>query len=91
MDRIKGYFQNIVVILVVIGGICLISFLHKSCVGAFIQLVPDDGEYVVTDDDYYHRTIRCACVYEDNFVDDIDYKTAKEEGLKPCPYCKPKN
>lgn len=91
MDEIKGCLHSIMVIIVVLGGLLLLSFLHKSCVGAFVRLVPDDGEYVVTDDNYYHRSIRCACVYEDNYVDDIDYNTAKEEGLKPCPYCKPKN
>ena len=89
MDKIKGCLQALLAIIVVIGGLALFSYIYKSCSGAVAQLLPDEGEYAVTDDnDYYHRK-HCACVSEDNFADWIDLETAKEEGLKPCPYCKP--
>lgn len=85
---IKGCLYGIFTFAVCIGVLLLLSFLHRSCVGAISQILPDDGEYAVTDDNYYHRK-QCACVSEDNFADWIDLETAIEEGLRPCSYCKP--
>ena len=88
MDNIKGCLQSLLVIVVVIGGLAFLSFVHRSCMGAVAQILPDDGEYAVTDDDYYHRK-HCSCVNEDNFADWIDVETAIDEGFKPCSYCNP--
>ena len=88
-EDIKGCIQGILGIIVVISALAFLSYLYKGCTGAVAQLFPDDGEYAVTDDDYYHRK-HCGCVSEDNFVDWIDIETAIEEGLEPCPYCNPK-
>ena len=89
-DDFKGCFQALLAIVIFICGLAFLSFIYKSCMGAIAQIFPDDGEYAVTDDyDYYHRS-NCACVSEDNFYDWIDLETAIEEGLEPCPYCKPK-
>ena len=86
----KGCFQTLLAIVIFICGCAFLSFIYKSCNGAIAQLYPDDDEYAVTDDyDYYHRP-QCGCVSEDNFYDWIDLETAKKDGLKPCPYCKPK-
>lgn len=89
LDDLKGCLQGILMIALFICGLAFLSFVYKSCSGAIAQLYPDDGEYAITDDeDYYHRP-QCGCVSEDNFVDWIDLETAQEEGLEPCPYCKP--
>lgn len=88
MDNIKGCFQILVGLVLVIGGLTLLSYVFKSCSGAVAQLYPDDGEYAVSDDDYYHRK-HCGNVSEDNFSDWVDLETAIEEGLEPCPYCNP--
>lgn len=76
--------------IVIIGGLYLISFLYKGCVGLVVQHLPDDEEYAVTDDDYYHRS-HCACVNEYNIDCYLDYEDVVIEGVKPCPYCKPKS
>lgn len=86
--NVFGCLKGLLIIALVIGGLALLSFVQKACSGAVAQLYPDDGEYAVTDDDYYHRP-QCGCVDEDNFVDWIDLETAKEEGLEPCSYCNP--
>ena len=89
INDLKGCFSSILIIIFVIGVLAFMSFVYKTCSGSVAQLYPDDGEYAVTDDDdYYHRK-QCGCVNEDNFADWIDLETAKEEGLQPCPYCKP--
>ena len=88
-NDIKGCLLSVLGFVVVIAGLAILSFIYKSCSGAIAQLFPDDGEYALTDDDYYHRT-HCGCVNEDNFSDWIDIETAIDEGIKPCPYCKPK-
>lgn len=87
--NVFGCLKVLLIIALVIGGLVFLSFLYKSCMGTVSQVLPDDGEYAVTDDDdYYHRK-GCACVSEDNFVEWIDLETAKDEGLKPCSYCEP--
>jgi len=88
MENIKGCFQNLFAVILVICGLWVLSNVYKSCSGAVAQLYPDDGEYASDDDNYYHRK-NCGCVGEDNFVDWIDLETAVEEGLEPCPYCNP--
>ena len=88
MDNIKGCFQILIAIVLVICGLGMFSYVCKSCSGAVAQLYPDDGEYAITDDDYYHRKY-CGNVSEDNFADWVDLETAIEEGLEPCPFCNP--
>ena len=84
-----GCLQIFFGVAVLICGLAFISFIYKSCSGAIAQLYPDDDEFAVTDDyDYFHRK-RCGCVDEDNFSEWSDLETAQQEGLKPCPYCKP--
>lgn len=86
MDDTNGCWGCIVLIV----GILLFSSLYKRCTGVLVQLlVPDNGEYVLTDDDYYHRSVYCGAVNVKNFAEDIDYNTVKEEGFNPCPFCKP--
>lgn len=86
--NVFGCLKGLLMVALVIGGLAFLSFVQKTCSGAVAQLYPDDGEYVVTDDEYYHRK-HCGSVDEDNFVDWIDLEIAKEEGLEPCSYCNP--
>ena len=80
MENEKSCLLNAIVI---IGGLYFISFLYKGCVGLVVQHLPDDEEYAVTDDDYYHRS-HCACVNEYNIDCYLDYEDVINEGLKPC-------
>ena len=90
MNEIKSYIQSCMFVVVAICGLAFLSYIFKSCSGVIAQLYPEDEEYAVTDDEiYYHRT-RCGEVNEYNISYYIDLETAIDEGLKPCPYCKPK-
>ena len=88
MDKIRSCLIGCLGLIVAISGLAVLSFVYRSCMGAVAQILPDDGEYAVTDDEYYHRK-HCSCVSEDNFADWIDLETAIEEGFTPCSFCHP--
>ena len=44
-QNVFSCLKGLLIIALVIGGLVLLSFLYKSCMGTLSQVMPDDGEY----------------------------------------------